>query len=328
MPLQAASAAHYHLAPQNRAAKYGAYSPVALTDFGLVAGVLTNNTTETSYAYFSEGKFFSEDDFCGTIDAPGNTGLNGISLDAALTYTVGVCYGTHFGYVYNQAANTTTKVQYPSAVSTFPYGVNANGVTVGEFIGPPTQGFSLVNGTYAPINAPGAYYTVALGVNAENAIFGNYYTSLSGYFGYLLAVTGLFTTINYPGSTFTQLAGLNDQNMAVGLYENATGPLHAFGWQNDTYFEAPLPKGSSSRATAVNDNGDVAGWYVDSSGDEYGFVWNPTTNQLVKVKGPEGSKFIIVTGINNTHAQITGSYNSSTGETIGFIGTCTGTSCF
>ena len=35
VPLQAASAAHYQLAPQNRAAKYGAYSPVALTDFGL-----------------------------------------------------------------------------------------------------------------------------------------------------------------------------------------------------------------------------------------------------------------------------------------------------
>jgi len=116
--------------------------------------------------------------------------------------------------------------------------------------------------------------------------------------------------------------------MAVGLYENATGLLNAFAWQNGTYVVAPLPAGSSSRATAVNDSGDVAGWYVDTANNEYGFVWNPTTNQVIKVKGPKGSKFLTVTGINNTGAQITGSYNISTGETIGFIGTCSGTGCF
>ena len=290
--------------------------------------MLTNNANQTSYAYFSDGKFFSEADFCGLIGAPGNTGLNGISMDAALTYTVGVCYGTHFGYVYNQAANTTTKVQYPGATSTFPYGVNANGVTVGEIIGPPTQGFSLINGTYTPINGPGAYYTMAQGINSENAIFSNYYVSPSGYFGYVLAVSGQFTTINYPGSTFTQLAGLNSQNMAVGLAEDAANHQYAFAWQNGTYMQAPLPAGANGRATAVNDSGDVAGWYVDTDGDEYGFVWNPVTNQLIKVNGPRGSRDITVTGINNTHAQITGSYNSSTGETIGFIGTCAGTDCF
>jgi hypothetical protein len=327
-PLPAVAAAHYHLAPQKRAAKYGMYNPVALTDWGLAAGTLSNTEDGTISAYFSEGKFFSDDDFCAAIGAPGATAVTGISQDAALTYTVGTCNGVHFSYLYDQATNTTTSVQYPGAISTFTYGVNANGMAVGEFIGPPTQGFSLVNGTYTPINAPGAYYTVALGVNAENAIFGNYYTSPSGYFGYVLAVTGQFTTINYPGSTFTQLAGLNSQNLAVGLAEDAANHQYAFAWQNGTYMHAPLPAGANGRATAVNENGDVAGWYIDTSGNEYGFVWQPSTNKLIKVKGPKNSKYITVTGINNTHAQITGSYNTPTTGQVGFIGTCTGTDCF
>ena len=129
-------------------------------------------------------------------------------------------------------------------------------------------------------------------------------------------------------ATFTELAGMNSTNVMGGLYESASGSLYAFAAQIGNYFAAPLPKASSSRATAVNDNGDVAGWYIDSLDNEYGFVWNPVTNQLINVKGPKGSKFVNVTGINNTHAQITGTYQNSTGETIGFIGTCAGTSCF
>ena len=50
-PVPARAAAHYSLAAQKRAAKYGAYSPVALTDYGLAAGVLTNDSAGTSYAY-------------------------------------------------------------------------------------------------------------------------------------------------------------------------------------------------------------------------------------------------------------------------------------
>ena len=73
-PLPAIAAAHYHLAPQKRAAKYGAYTPIALTDYGLAAGVLTNNAADTSYAYFSNGKFFSEADFCRSIGAPPRPG--------------------------------------------------------------------------------------------------------------------------------------------------------------------------------------------------------------------------------------------------------------
>src|SRR5580698_1674233 len=83
-PVPARAAAHYNLAARKRAAKYGAYSPVALTDYGLAAGVLTNDSAGTSYAYYSDGKFFGEADFCGMIGAPGETGLTGISLDAAL----------------------------------------------------------------------------------------------------------------------------------------------------------------------------------------------------------------------------------------------------
>ena len=144
--------------------------------------------------------------------------------------------------------------------------------------------------------------------------------------GFVLSVSGLFATINYPGSTYTLLAGLNSQNLAVGFYGDTTSQ-YAFAWQNGTFMLAPLPGATSSRATSVNDNGDVAGWYLDASNTQYGFVWNTTTNKVIKVKGPKNSKYTTVNAINNTHAQITGTYVTTVGP-IGFIGTCTGTDCF
>jgi hypothetical protein len=326
-PPPAVAAAHYKLAPQKQAAKFGMFQPVALTDFGLAAGALLA-TDGTLTAYFSEGKYYSDDDFCGTLGAPGGTYVNGISRDPALTYIVGTCNGQHFSYMYNQATNTTTAVQYPGSVSTFTNGVNANGVAVGEWIGQGTHGFKLVNGIFTSIDVPGAEYSVALGVNAQNTIFGNQSTATLQYYGFLLNSNGAFTTINYPSSTYNGLAGLNSQNLAVGLYGDAANSLHAFAWNNGTYLSPQLPGATNSRATDVNESGDVAGWYLDASGNEYGFVWRPATNQVIIVKGPKGAQQLNVTGINNTHAQITGSYYTPKTGQVGFIGTCAGTSCF
>ncbi len=318
----------YKLSPQKVAAAHGSFYPVALTDYGLAAGTLAA-TDGTISAYYSEGKFFSDDDFCAALGDPGGTAINGISRDSALTYTVGTCNGEHFSYIYNQAANTTTAVSYPGAVSTFAYGVNANGVAVGEWFGSGTHGFSLYNGTYNSITVPGAYYTVALGVTAQNTIFGNYYTeSPTNYYGFVLGANGALTTINYPGSTYVGMAGLNSQNMATGFYEDATNHQYAFAWQNGTYFVLKLKGALDTRATAINESGIVTGWYLDASSNEYGFVWQPATGKVILVKGPAGSKNLEVTGINDTNAQITCMYTSSAGHDIGFIGSCTGTGCF
>jgi probable HAF family extracellular repeat protein len=326
-PLPALAAAHYHLAPQTRAAKYGLYFPVALTDYGLAAGTLAlpNGTIP---AYFSAGKSFSDDDFCGAIGAPGATAITGISRDAALTYTVGTCNGQHFSYLYNQATNTTTAVQYPGSVSTFTYGVNANGLAVAEWIGSSTHGFALVGTNFRSIDVPGGYGTVALGVTAQNGIFGNYDVAPSGYYGFVMSPRGAITTINYPNSTYTGLAGLNTANLAVGFYTDTANHLHAFAWQNGTYLQPKLHGSTGSRATGVNENGDVVGWYVDTSNIYHGFVWQPATNKIIKVNGPLGSTGINITAVNNTNAQITGSYTNSAGREVAFIGTSAGTSCF
>jgi hypothetical protein len=325
-PLPALAAAHYRLAAQNRPAKLGQYTPVALTDFGLAAGTLYDTAAKTDSAYYSAGRSFSDSDYCSALGDPGGTELNGISRDAALTYTVGVCAAQEYGYVYDQTANTTTEVKYPGAGLTRPYGVNASGMVVGEWDAGSTHGFSLAGGTYTSVDAPGADYTVALGVTDQDAIFGNYDVAPSAEYGFVLAATGLFTSINYPGSTTTLLAGMNSQNLAVGFYTNSTSE-YAFAWQNGTFMVPPLKHATSSHATSVNDSGDVAGWYVDTSNTIYGFVWQTTTNKVIKIKAPTNTHDLVVNAINNTHAQITGTYFTTVGE-IGFIGTCTGTDCF
>ena len=78
----------------------------------------------------------------------------------------------------------------------------------------------------------------------------------------------------------------------------------------------------------VNESGDVAGWYLAPNNITHGFVWNLATNALITINAPSGAIDLQVAALNNTHAQVTGTYINSKGKTVAFIGTCKGKSCF
>jgi len=321
-----AAPATYKLAPQNRAAKYGQYIPTALTDYGLAAGTI-NYYTGGSDAYFSHGKFFSDDAFCAQLGSQGGTSLTGISRDSQLTYTVGACYNTAFSYIYNQSANTTSQIAYPGAVSTLATGVNTNGFVSGVWEdGTAQHGFTLLGGTFTSFDPPGSTVTYAQGVTGTNGVYGTYSGATSVYTGFLLNGT-TYTTLSYPGAAGTIVTGENDTGLVTGYYYDSADTVHAFAWQNGTFSQPPLTGGVQSVATGVNNSGEIAGYSANSDSVTAAFIWQPSTNKLITVAAPAGTTNIVVEAINDTNAQFTGTYTKGS-KTIAYIATCKGKGCF
>ena len=189
-PYTALAAATYHLAPQTRAVKFGTFNPVALTDYGLAAGTLA---TSNGYdGYFSEGTFWSDDNFCPGSGSPGLTQVTGISRNSELTYTVGNCYGAAYGFIYDQSSNVKSVVQYPGSVSNAVSGVNLGGLVVGSW-GPgavPVHGFYLVGSIYVSFDVPRSSSTQAIGISSQNTIFGDYTKTSGPAAGFLMSEVG------------------------------------------------------------------------------------------------------------------------------------------
>jgi hypothetical protein len=76
------------------------------------------------------------------------------------------------------------------------------------------------NGTYTPIQFPGAVNTVPLSINDKGQVTGYYETttSMSGF----TYSQGQYTTINPPGSVGTLDLSINNSGQVVGYYEDST----------------------------------------------------------------------------------------------------------
>jgi autotransporter passenger strand-loop-strand repeat protein/probable HAF family extracellular repeat protein len=84
------------------------------------------------------------------------------------------------------------------------------------------------------------------------------------------AVSGgyAFTTVDdASGPNTTQLNGINSAGEAVGTYYDGSNNGHAFTYQNGSYTELGT-FGYSDVATAINNNGEVIGYFRGAS-DNY-----------------------------------------------------------
>jgi hypothetical protein len=120
---------------------------------------------------------------------------------------------------------TFTAINDPSSnQNTFVYGINNNGVVVGQYGS--TQSFTYNGSVYTTLNDPsaanpyGTGNTFAQGINDSGSVVGFYYNG-SGYSGFLYNGSA-YTTLNDPsginGYGGTQANGINDSGEVVGLY--------------------------------------------------------------------------------------------------------------
>jgi uncharacterized membrane protein len=163
--------------------------------------------------------------------------------------------------------------------------------------------------------------TVGFWANAAGANFGFYTSGVH------------FHEVNFPdvpnsSPQMDQLLGINNKGIAVGFYENKAGNDRGFEYNINTHkFTRVLIPGASQglngpslTAAAINNNGEVAGYYVTQNGTTDAFVRTAHTFTTLFFPGASMTQAL---GINDS-GEVVGDYTvgtSSTAPMHGFVWT-------
>lgn len=163
--------------------------------------------------------------------------------------------------------------------------------------------------TYTTIDYPGAFYTLALGINNSGQIVGEYYDLKSMTTHGFLDTAGSFTTIDFPGAAVTGNLAINNAGSIVGRYVDQGGRIHGWLYQAGTYTSLDYPNASATWAVGINDNNQISGTYRDAASNPHGFQYQAGTFISIDCSG---CAFDSGNGINGD-AQIGGGTNISDG---------------
>jgi hypothetical protein len=215
-------------------------------------------------------------------------------------------------------------------------GINNNGVIAGYFgsgaKGHPNKGYRLFfpygQGSYFNDNFPGSKQTQVTGLNDHGVIVGFWSTQnnsnmVNNNFGFY-SIDGRFYTVNFPTGNnaspqVDQLLGVNDHDVAVGFYTNAQGNNRGYLYniRTRTFTRVLVPgapagqAGPSLTAAAINNYGDVAGFYAKSSSQTDAFL-RLHDGRFITLAVP-GASMTQAFGVNDRD-EIVGAYTVGTGS--------------
>jgi hypothetical protein len=215
-------------------------------------------------------------------------------------------------------------------------GINNSGVIAGYFgsgaKGHPNKGYLLRSpygqGNYSSENFPGSRQTQVTGLNDTGVTVGFWSTQntksmANNNFGFY-AKGGHFHEVNFPaqGSAnppVDQLLGVSDLNLAVGFYVNKQGDSRGYTYNIKSgkfarVLLAGIPnlsKSVSLTPTAINNLGDIAGFYSINGGDAIGFVKTPGGHVTkLRIHGASATQPF---GIND-RGEVVGAYMTGSGN--------------
>ena len=223
-----------------------------------------------------------------TINAPGaiSTSVFGINATGQVTGSYRDAAGITHGFVDTNGSFMTFDV--PGAGGTFGQGINDAGQVAGFYAGPSSIGsFVESNGVVTLLAVPGAASTTAFGINNAGQVSGSYSSNpTSPSHGFVYA-NGVFTTIDIPTSmvvqglypTVTDVSGINNAGELVGDYNDLNGG-HIFIDNNGAFNVVDAPGLSTALPRAINDAGQIAGYYFDAQNQRHTFLASPTATNV------------------------------------------------
>src|SRR3984885_7476082 len=208
-------------------------------------------------------------------------------------------------------------------------GINDDDVIAGYFgsgaQSHPNKGYELwAPSTYRNENFPGSTQTQVTGLNDEGITVGfwstmNTSSMTNNNFGFY-ADNGHYHNVNFPtgdnaSPQVDQLLGVNDHGIAVGFYTNGQGSNRGYEYNIRTrQFSRVLPPGftgstslssPSLTAAAINNHGDVAGFYNKTSSQGDAFL-RLAGGQFINLPG-RGRSVTPGFGVNVSHEVVRGS---------------------
>ncbi|HLN66985.1 MAG TPA: hypothetical protein VK280_06905 [Streptosporangiaceae bacterium] len=211
-------------------------------------------------------------------------------------------------------------------------GINDEGVIAGYFgsgaQGHRNQGYLLLppygQGNYVNENFPGSVQTQVTGLNNRGVTVGfwssmNNANMVNDNHGFV-EFGGHFRNADFPTGSpaappVDQLLGVNDSDVAVGFYTDANGNNHGYKYNiNASRFTRvldPSAPGASLTAAAINDHGDVAGFYTNpGTGNTDGFLLSHGHFTDLAVPGASSTMAL---GVSN-YGEVVGTYTVGSGS--------------
>lgn len=124
--------------------------------------------------------------------------------------------------------------------------------------------------------------------NSESEVVGFYTNSNGNSVGFLYdAESQQFTDIPGPaGATSSAAEGINDQGWIDGFYTDSSGVTHGFLLQGENYTTLDVPGATATFPYGMNNKGNMAVTWVNSSGAYEGSFFNYKANTYTTINVP------------------------------------------
>ena len=250
-------------------------TPLGMNDKGYVVGTYEDIKNEFG---FYHGFVRRPDGTIVTYDAPGgdggDTAIWGINKKRTLAGTYADEEGVHHSFIL-KARGDFTSFDPPGAATSRASAISDKGTVTGYYseVGQ-TGGFMRTSdGAFTTFNAGGDTYPK--GVTSRNVISGEF--SGGHVNGFVRQPDGSMATFTYPKFCCTYVQGMNNQGSIVGYFLDDKSRSHGYLRTAKGQFTLIQPDESlktSSEASAINANGQIAGHYDDDIGG-HGFLYTP-----------------------------------------------------
>jgi probable HAF family extracellular repeat protein len=222
------------------------------------------------------------------------------------------------------------KIMYPGSAQTRLTGLNNTGVQVGFWSGRTGRiaGWYLSGGQFHSVAFPAAGGASSpvnelLGVNDHDVAVG-FYTDTKGLdHGYTYDIaTKRFAVVTVPGAGSVVAAAINNAGSVAGFFTDPAGRAEGFvltpGGQLSVL---GFPHATATRATGINDAGEVVGGYqlAGTGSETHGFTWTGARG-FATVDGPGGAVNTTISGVNDA-GDLVGYYTDRAGHTDGLLAT-------
>ena len=225
---------------------------------------------------------------------------------------------------------TYTTIDDGGAQDTGAHAITDSGLIIGDYSpvrSTPRYGFTDDNGIFTPVQSDSPYpSTNANGINEAGVIVGSDYLHSGARYTAYIYDNGAFTYFNAPGTLNVEWRHLGQRHQQSRpdrrqLQPNASvqSGYQGYLYENSTFttFADPLAA-FGTFAQAINDAGQIVGFYVDSSNVDHGFLYY--NGDFTTIDDPLGAQGTVVTGINNL-GQVVGYYKDAGGAFHGFEAT-------
>jgi len=198
------------------------------------------------------------------------------------------------------------------------YGINTAGDAAGWCTSTKTglfQGFVYAAGKFTAINFPKSNGTQAIGINDKGEVVGLYLDSTNVQHGFMKK-GAKYTTIDVTGGTSSEAWGINNSGQ-ITVFAIVSSGYQSFIYNGKTFKQISDPNAGASGTIAriINNKGDVAGAYYNSSTQEVGFLLHG--GKYYDVKDPKANNNTRPDGLNDT-LEIVGRYTPTSGANVGF----------